>query len=377
MKIVLVIKKFSPYGGVENFCYQFFSHLKARGCPVEVICGENLSEETGSEIKPLGLVRPGRFLKLFGFWLRTRRVFKSLDDRCVTFAFTPVPGCDIVRSGGSHLDFLLTTIAAQPGLWARIGKSVRRALAPINYLQYVLDGRTYSRSASSKYIAISSNVHDELLRRYDLRKDRIELIPNGVDTSRFNPAIRQEKRESARKQLGFSPQHQVLGFCSTNFELKGLGYLVKALPRLAPRTILVVAGRRNPEAYQRLARKLGVKDRIIFLGRVADMQGFYAALDALIHPSFYDTFGNVVAESLAMGVPVLTTSRVGASDLITVGVNGYLVDPKKTPEFAETIQNTLLLGINDYRSSVADTAEVFEKYYQIAQAVFLTKTGSR
>jgi glycosyltransferase involved in cell wall biosynthesis len=78
-----------------------------------------------------------------------------------------------------------------------------------------------------------------------------------------------------------------------------------------------------------------------------------------------------------MGVPVLTTSRVGASDLITVGVNGYLVDPKKTPEFAETIQNTLLLGINDYRSSVADTAEVFEKYYQIAQAVFLTKTGSR
>jgi UDP-glucose:(heptosyl)LPS alpha-1,3-glucosyltransferase len=377
MKIVLIIKKFSPYGGVENFCYQFFSHLKARGCPVEVICGENLSEETGPDIKSLGLVRPGRFLKLFGFWLRTREVFKSLDDRCVTFAFTPVPGCDIVRSGGSHLDFLLTTIAAQPCLNAKIGKSVRRALAPINYLQYVLDGRTYSRSASTRYIAISSNVRDELLRRYDLHEDRIELIPNGVDSSRFNPTIMQEKRKIARKQFGFSAQHQVLGFCSTNFELKGLRYLVKALPRLDPRTILVVAGRRNPETYRHLARRLGVEDRIVFLGRVEDMQGFYASLDVLIHPSFYDTFGNVVAESLAMGVPVLTTSRVGASDLITPGVNGYLADPKKSTEFAEMIQKTLLLGINDYRSSVADTAEVFEKYYQIAQAVFLTKTGSR
>jgi UDP-glucose:(heptosyl)LPS alpha-1,3-glucosyltransferase len=322
-------------------------------------------------------VRPGRFLKLFGFWLRTRQVFKSLDDRSVTFAFTPVPGCDIVRSGGSHLDFLLTTIAAQPSLNAKIGKSVRRALSLVNYLQYFLDGRTYSRTVSTRYIAISSNVRDELLRRYDLRADRIELIPNGVDTSRFNPEVMRTRRETARDQLGFSSRHQVLGFCSTNFELKGLGYLVKALPVLDPRTVLVVAGRRNPQAYQRLARKLGVEDRIAFLGKVADMQGFYAALDALIHPSFYDTFGNVVAESLAMGVPVLTTSRVGASDLITGGVNGYLADPKKTMEFAETIRKTLLLGINEYRSSVADTAEVFEKYYQIAQAIFLTQTGSR
>jgi UDP-glucose:(heptosyl)LPS alpha-1,3-glucosyltransferase len=377
MKIVLIIKKFSPYGGVENFCYQFFLYLKARGCSVEVVCGENLSEETGPEIIPIGLVRPGRFLKLLSFWLKIKKVFRSLDDQCVTFAFTPVPGCDIVRSGGSHLDFLLTTIAAQSSLTAKIGKSVRRALSPINYLQYFLDGRTYSRTASTRYIAISNNVREELLRRYDLQADRIELIPNGVDISRFNPEFMRANRETAREQLGFSSRHQVLGFCSTNFELKGLRYLVEALSLLDSRTVLVVAGRRNPEAYQQLARRLGVEDRIVFLGKVADMRGFYAALDALIHPSFYDTFGNVVAESLAMGVPVLTTSLVGACDLIRVGLSGYLVDPKKTREFAEAIEKTLALGINDYSSSVAATADVFEKYYQTAQTVFRAKTAAR
>jgi UDP-glucose:(heptosyl)LPS alpha-1,3-glucosyltransferase len=184
-------------------------------------------------------------------------------------------------------------------------------------------------------------------------------------------------RETAREQLGFSSRHQVLGFCSTNFELKGLRYLVEALSLLDSRTVLVVAGRRNPEAYQQLARRLGVEDRIVFLGKVADMRGFYAALDALIHPSFYDTFGNVVAESLAMGVPVLTTSLVGACDLIRVGLSGYLVDPKKTREFAEAIEKTLALGINDYSSSVAATADVFEKYYQTAQTVFRAKTAAR
>jgi UDP-glucose:(heptosyl)LPS alpha-1,3-glucosyltransferase len=107
------------------------------------------------------------------------------------------------------------------------------------------------------------------------------------------------------------------------------------------------------------------------------MQGFYAALDALIHPSFYDTFGNVVAESLAMGVPVLTTSLVGACDLIRVGFSGYLADPKKTREFAEAIEKTLALGINDYSSSVVATTDVFEKYYQTAQTVFRAKTAAR
>jgi UDP-glucose:(heptosyl)LPS alpha-1,3-glucosyltransferase len=293
----------------------------------------------------------------------------------VTFAFTPVPGCDIVRSGGAHLDFLLTTIAAQPNCKAKIGKSIRRALAPINYLQYVLDRYIYARAASSRYIAISSNVRQELLGRYDVQPERIHLIPNGVDTSLFHHSITRAKREVARKKLGFSAGHQVLGFCSTNFELKGLRYLVQALPLLHARTVLVVAGRRNPETYQHLAQKLGVDDRVVFLGGVEDMQGFYASLDALIHPSFYDTFGNVVAESLAMGIPVLTTPHVGASDLIQPGINGFLANPKQTDAFVRAIRDTLALGVRDYSFSVADTSLIFEGYYRIARGVLAEKSA--
>jgi UDP-glucose:(heptosyl)LPS alpha-1,3-glucosyltransferase len=375
MKIILIIKKFSQYGGVENFCYQFYTFLKQKGCSVQVLCGENQTDVSGKDVRTLGLLRPGRFLKLLGFWLGTKRIFQELDASCVTFAFTPVPGCDIVRSGGAHLDFLLTTIAAQPNCKAKIGKSIRRALAPINYLQYVLDRYIYARAASSRYIAISSNVRQELLGRYDVQPERIHLIPNGVDTSLFHHSITRAKREVARKKLGFSAGHQVLGFCSTNFELKGLRYLVQALPLLHARTVLVVAGRRNPETYQTLAQKLGVDDRVVFLGGVEDMQGFYASLDALIHPSFYDTFGNVVAESLAMGIPVLTTPHVGASDLIQPGINGFLANPKQTDAFVRAIRDTLALGVRDYSFSVADTSLIFEGYYRIARGVLAEKSA--
>lgn len=373
MKIILIIKRFSKYGGVENYCYQFFSFLKKTGVQVQVFCGENCSDEFGEHIRVLGLLRPGRFLKLLGFWLRIKHLMQKLDDSCVTFAFTPLPGCDVVRSGGSHLDFLLKTIAAQPGWLARAKKSIQRALSPINYLQYFLDSHIYDPRYHSKYIAISSNVYKELRERYTLADDSLALIPNGVDTSRFSYAILQEERKRSKQHFGLTTDQQVLGFCSTNFELKGLRYVIEALPLLDPKTVLLVAGKRHPGRYIHLAQKLGVKNRVIFLGSVKDMVGFYAGLDVLVHPSFYDTFGNVVAESLAMGVPVLTTQFVGAKDLVRSGVNGYLADPKDTQSFAKAIMDTLVLGVQSFTSSVPDNAEIFKAYYELAQNVLKRK----
>jgi glycosyltransferase involved in cell wall biosynthesis len=76
-----------------------------------------------------------------------------------------------------------------------------------------------------------------------------------------------------------------------------------------------------------------------------------------------------------MGIPVLTTPHVGASDLIQPGINGFLANPKQTDAFVRAIRDTLALGVRDYSFSVADTSLIFEGYYRIARGVLAEKSA--
>ena len=76
---------------------------------------------------------------------------------------------------------------------------------------------------------------------------------------------------------------------------------------------LFIAGGRDSEPYQRLAKKLGVAGRIHFLGKVEDMPALYRAMDLFVLPSFYDACSNAVLEALACGLKVLSTTANGSS----------------------------------------------------------------
>ena len=83
---------------------------------------------------------------------------------------------------------------------------------------------------------------------------------------------------------------------------------------MLPETVhLFIAGGRDSEPYQRLAKKLGVAGRIHFLGKVEDMPALYRAMDLFVLPSFYDACSNAVLEALACGLKVLSTTANGSS----------------------------------------------------------------
>jgi UDP-glucose:(heptosyl)LPS alpha-1,3-glucosyltransferase len=86
-----------------------------------------------------------------------------------------------------------------------------------------------------------------------------------------------------------------------------------------------VAGSDDPGAYARLARSLGIADRVVFAGLRGDIERLYAAADLLIAPTRYDAFSNATAEALAMGLPVITTEANGAAELVAQGREGFVV----------------------------------------------------
>jgi len=91
---------------------------------------------------------------------------------------------------------------------------------------------------------------------------------------------------------------------------------------------LIVVGGDRVGPYRDRARSLGIEDRIIFRPFTDRLEELHAGADALIFPSYYDTFGSVPLEAMASGLPVLVTEACGMSELITDGLNGLILkDP--------------------------------------------------
>ena len=101
---------------------------------------------------------------------------------------------------------------------------------------------------------------------------------------------------------------------------------------------LLVIGRGQVGRYARIARRLGILERTVFLGPVGGMEEFYAAADIYVQPTFYDPCSLTVLEALASGLPTVTTRFNGAADVMTSEAGGRIIDdPTNTEELAESI----------------------------------------
>lgn len=184
--------------------------------------------------------------------------------------------------------------------------------------------------ANTRMIITNSRLSKTIIREhYDYPEDRIHVIYNGVDLEKFRP-------DGTR--LTSSREVRLL-FVGQDFQRKGLRTLIEALSLLKQRSrpcMLRVIGRDNPEPYRRLAARLGVADLVTFEGPSKDIHKAYQEADLFVFPTFYDPFANVCLEALACGLPALTTTTNGSSEIITDGIDGYVISGEPTPR-AESI----------------------------------------
>jgi UDP-glucose:(heptosyl)LPS alpha-1,3-glucosyltransferase len=189
--------------------------------------------------------------------------------------------------------------------------------------QYVNDGRIL--------LALSRQTQADFEQIHGVPREQIRLGYNGVDPVRFSPEHRIKYREAVRRWLGVDDDTAVLLIVAHNFPLKGVPTLLQAMGRLTaqgqPAHLAVVGGKRL-RRYERAAGRLGAASTVTFTGTVRDTVPFYAAADIYVHPTFHDSCSLVVLEALASGLPVITSRLNGAAELLTEGVEGYVVpDP--------------------------------------------------
>ena len=161
-------------------------------------------------------------------------------------------------------------------------------------------------------------VRRQLLERYPLDPQRVRVIYNGVDLVRFQPPRDATQRLALRRSAGVEEDDRpVWLLLGSGFRRKGLATALRALAASAGRTALLwVAGRDDPRPWQALAARLGVGERVCFLGVTETPERLLGAADALLLPTRYDAFANACLEAAAAGLPVITSSQNGAAEIL-------------------------------------------------------------
>ena len=198
--------------------------------------------------------------------------------------------------------------------------------------QAVRDERAaYRHPNLAAVIAVSRRTAEEVKRHYGPLAVPVYVVPNAVDLEVFRPSAAPRAR-SGRARLLFVGA----------FERKGLDVAIRALAQLKSDAELLAVGAGDVEACRRLAASLGVAGRVTIVPPRADIPAAFAAADVFLFPTRYEPFGMVIAEALASGVPVVTSSRAGASDLIRNGTSGWVVDdPEDAAGFAAAVDRVL------------------------------------
>jgi glycosyltransferase involved in cell wall biosynthesis len=202
--------------------------------------------------------------------------------------------------------------------------------------------------AADRILVLSEFSRSLLLEDHALDGSRISTVPGLVDTEKFSPA---DGREAARGRLGLEVAGPVLLTVRRLEPRMGIDRLLRALPIIDRDDVtLVVAGSGSLSgALPRLAAELGVAERVLFVGRVADdrLVDWYRAADLFVLPTTaYEGFGMATAEALASGTPVVGTA-IGATPELLEPLDARLVAPSADPAaLAEAISSALEFAAN-------------------------------
>ncbi|MDF3059539.1 MAG: hypothetical protein K0R17_3754 [Rariglobus sp.] len=206
-----------------------------------------------------------------------------------------------------------------------------------------------------------------ILANHPFPAERIHVVYNGVDLKTFAPSV------------GMPPPEPDGGarllFVGQDFKRKGLGPLVRAMAVLKSDGVkcrLRVVGRDKTEPYERLARELGTADVISFEGPSGKIQEAYRQADLLVFPSLYDPFANVCLEALACGLPVLTTTTNGSSEVVTDGHDGYVVDGAETG-----LAENLIAKIKAFANLEQTQQQAMRQHARVKAERFTTEANAR
>ncbi len=333
-KIAVVIPKYGLVGGAEQFAAQLTDELSSRQTAAfQVFANAWQADSHVAEFHKIPIVSFPKFMTTISFaWFAKRQLQRQ--DFSLVHSHERIFGADLYTMHGVPHRYWVRNIRQKTlSLYDRATAWVEKKL--------VYEG------GCRKFIAVSNLTRDIFLQEYPVDPERVAVIHPGVHLPDGNRRNKEETRLAVRSELSIAPDAPVIIFASMNFEIKGLDDIIRTLAHLRRQRVvykLIVAGKGNVKKYQKMAAKEGIADSVFFTGVVAKAKliDLYSASDLYLMLSKFDTFGMVVLEAMAGGLPVMISNRVGAKDLVREGENGFVIDHSSDYDYTASRLKLLL-----------------------------------
>ena len=222
--------------------------------------------------------------------------------------------------------------------------------------------------------AVSKFLKRETVRDFTVPEERVEVIPNFIDTAVYRPGLVPSHRAT------LAPDGEKIVMHISNFRaVKRAEDVVSVFSKLTAkqpsRLVLVGDGPERPRVLMR-AEELGVRDRVMFLGKHTSVHEVLSCADLFLLPSASESFGLVALEAMACGAPVVASNVGGLPEVIEHGTSGYMFDVGDIDAMAEA--GLRILGDDEHWRSLSEAGRAlaeerfsservvpqYERYYE-------------
>jgi glycosyltransferase involved in cell wall biosynthesis len=248
---------------------------------------------------------------------------------------------DILHVHGTRAGFYGALAKPLAGLRRSVytvhGFSFHKDIGPAGRSFYLMAERFCAR-AHSRLISVSGTDHDEAIRLGVCLPQQIRTIYNAIDFRAFDPAM---TNGYLRTTFRLTPEVPLIGTVARLVPQKGVEYFLDMAAHVAerrPEARFIVIGEGSQEQpLRQRARRLGLENRVLFVGPQLRMPECYAGLDVFVLSSLWEGHPLSLIESLAMERPTVATLTSGSPEIIDHGVTGFLVAPKDPATLAEKV----------------------------------------
>lgn len=317
-KIAVIVPKYGLVGGGEKFASEVTERLALNeNFEIHVFANRWVANSGRVKFHKIPKISFPRFLGPLVFawfvkWKISRMNFDLVHSHHWIFH------ADIFSAHGvPHAGWVKTVRKRTPSLYDRAVIAIERQLIKFG--------------EDSCFLPVSSIAMEAFRREYATLPGQWQVLHPGVDATRFSSPDRNACRAEIRTRYGIGADDLLILFVGMNFEVKGLDTIIAALAkarkaRPEANIRLLVVGRGDEKKYGKIAASSGIAEAVIFAGtQHAGLERFYRAADIFTLFSAFDTFGMVVLEAMAAGLPVIVSPNVGAKDLVQEGVNGFIL----------------------------------------------------
>jgi UDP-glucose:(heptosyl)LPS alpha-1,3-glucosyltransferase len=324
MRLAIIRQRYTPQGGAERFLEGALEALLERNVAITLYTRE--WPQTKLQLIEPSIVNP----YYIGRWWRDAGFARAVTKEIMRGRYNLVQShelvltCDVYRpADGIHATWLEERLKDAPA-----SLRMRVAMSPYHRYKLAMERRLFASPWLRRVLCNSKLVRDDIKARFGLPDERLPVLYNAVDSSIYSPALRVH-RERIRGKHKIPDQATVYLLVGSRFRRKGVAGVLEALAQVPyPSHLLVVGDDRDTESYKSMARELGVRARVTFAGFQSEIGPYYGASDAFVLPALYDSFPDAAMEALACGLPVVTSTRSGAAELVSEHDAGFVCESR-------------------------------------------------